>query len=250
VAKKRSKSASSKGPKKSKKASKSSAKKSSKKKTTRKKAAKKKAAPKKRTAKKTRKSVKKAKKTAAKKISKKASKKAKKAKKAMGASQPEPKATVKKAVKKAKKKIKDRKLKSPLTKKQLEMFREMLLEKRRDLLGDMSGIEHTALGADRGNGASDLMPTHPADLGSDNYEQEFTLGLLASERTLLKEIHEALERIDEGIYGICLGTAKPIGLPRLKARPWAKYCIDYARMVEKGMVRPGETLFDNEDEEE
>ncbi|MFW5817413.1 MAG: TraR/DksA family transcriptional regulator [Planctomycetota bacterium] len=157
---------------------------------------------------------------------------------------------MKKAVKKAKKKIKDRKLKSPLTKKQLAMFREMLLEKRRDLMGDMSGIEHSALGADRGNGASDLMPTHPADLGSDNYEQEFTLGLLASERTLLKEIHEALERIDEGIYGICLGTAKPIGLPRLKARPWAKYCIDYARMVEKGMVRPGETLFDNEDEEE
>jgi RNA polymerase-binding protein DksA len=117
-------------------------------------------------------------------------------------------------------------------------------------MGDMSGIEHTALGADRGNGASDLMPTHPADLGSDNYEQEFTLGLLASERTLLKEIHEALERIDEGIYGICLGTAKPIGLPRLKARPWAKYCIDYARMVEKGMVRPGETLFDQDEEEE
>lgn len=248
MAKKRSESASSKS---SKKASKSAAKKASKKKTTRKAASKKASKAGETTPKKTtRKSVKKARKTAARKTSKKASKKAKKARKAIGASQPEPKATMKKAVKKAKKKIKDRKLKSPLTKKQLAMFREMLLEKRRDLMGDMSGIEHSALGADRGNGASDLMPTHPADLGSDNYEQEFTLGLLASERTLLKEIHEALERIDEGIYGICLGTAKPIGLPRLKARPWAKYCIDYARMVEKGMVRPGETLFDNEDEEE
>lgn len=244
MAKKQSKSASSKS---SKKASKSTARKAAKKKTTKKAATKKASKTPKKT---TRKSVKKAKKTAAKKTPKKASKKVKKAKKAIGASRPKPKATAKKAVKKAKKKIKDRKLKSPLTKKQLAMFREMLLEKRRDLMGDMSGIEHSALGADRGNGASDLMPTHPADLGSDNYEQEFTLGLLASERTLLKEIYEALERIDEGIYGICLGTARPIGLPRLKARPWAKYCIDYARMVEKGMVRPGETLFDNEDEEE
>ena len=142
------------------------------------------------------------------------------------------------------------KLKSPLTKKQLAEFRQKLLEKRRDLLGDMNAIEHTALGSGRGNGSGDLMPTHPADLGSDNYEQEFTLGLLESERTLLKEIHEALERIDDGIYGVCVGTAKPIGLPRLNARPWAKYCIEYARMVEKGLIRPGETLFDDEDDGE
>ena len=41
------------------------------------------------------------------------------------------------------------------------------------------------------------MPTHPADIGTDNFEQEFTLGLLESERTLLSEINAALERIDK-----------------------------------------------------
>lgn len=169
--------------------------------------------------------------------SKKTSKKAKKS----------PAKSVKKAGRPASRKL-DR-FKSPLTKKQLAQFRQKLLEKRRDLLGDMTAIEHTALGNGR-DGSGDLMPTHPADLGSDNYEQEFTLGLLESERTLLKEIHEALERIDDGTYGICVGTAKPIGLPRLNARPWAKHCIEYARMVEKGLVRPGETLFDDEEDGE
>jgi RNA polymerase-binding transcription factor DksA len=37
-----------------------------------------------------------------------------------------------------------------------------------------------------------------------------------------------------------MGTGKPIGKSRLRARPWAKYCIEYARMVEKGLVRPGQ----------
>ena len=82
------------------------------------------------------------------------------------------------------------------------------------------------------------MPTHPADIGTDNYEQEFSLGLLESERALLAEIDEALERIDKGTYGVCLGTGEPIGKPRLHARPWAKYCIEYARLIEKGLARP------------
>ena len=80
------------------------------------------------------------------------------------------------------------------------------------------------------------MPTHPADIGTDNYEQEFTLGLLESERSLLLEIEEALERIDKGIFGICLGTGQPIRLARLRARPWAKYSIEYARQIEQGLV--------------
>ena len=146
---------------------------------------------------------------------------------------------------------KPKKLKSTLTRTQLNRYRKMLLEKRRALLGDMSGI---AAGAFRGNnGGGDLssMPTHPADIGSDNYEQEFSLGLLESERALLEEIDDALARIADRTYGICLGTGKPIGAARLNARPWAKYDIEYARMVEQGFVRPGEPIdSDSEDEEE
>ena len=135
-----------------------------------------------------------------------------------------------------------RKPKNPLARKDLKQFRQMLTDKRRALLSDMDGIQAETLGAGRHRGAGDLsnMPTHPADIGTDNYEQEFSLGLLESEQALLGEIDEALARIKAGTYGICLGTGKPIGKARLKARPWAKYGIEYARMIEQGLVRPGE----------
>ncbi len=137
---------------------------------------------------------------------------------------------------------KPKKVKCPLTRAQLKEMRQALLAKRQAILGDMSGMEAEALGIARHGAAGDLsnMPTHPADIGTDNYEQEFTLGLLESERILLMEIDEALERIDDGTYGICLGTGKPINKARLEARPWAKYCIEYARSLEKGLIRPGE----------
>ena len=142
--------------------------------------------------------------------------------------------------------------KNPLTKAQLNRFRQMLLEKRRSIIGDMNGIEAEALSAGQ-NGSRDLsnMPTHPADIGTDNFEHEFTLGLLQSERALIAEIDEALERVNNGTYGICEGTRQPIGLARLTARPWAKYCIEYARKLEKGLVRPGQGLPEpDEDEDE
>ncbi len=140
-----------------------------------------------------------------------------------------------------------RKVKSPLTKKELGEFRKMLIEKRRELIGDMNGIEADALGKDRQDDRPESfnMPTHPADVGTDNYEQEFTLGLLESERILLQEINDALERIEHKTFGVCLGTGDPIGLPRLRARPWSKYCIEYQRQLEKGLARPVE---DEDDE--
>ena len=127
--------------------------------------------------------------------------------------------------------------KSGLKKAEIQKLRLMLLEKRQGLLADMSGIQAETVSS--GN-AGDLssMPTHPADLGTDNYEHEFSLGLLENEQSLLKEIDEALEQIDKETYGVCLGTGKPIGKARLMARPWAKYCIEYARKLELGLVHP------------
>jgi len=143
-----------------------------------------------------------------------------------------------------------KKLKRALTRRQMSSYRVMLLDKRRALVGDLNGIQAEAFGGGRQNGAGDLsnMPTHPADIGTDNYEQEFTLGLLESERVLLAEIDDALLRIQKGTYGVCLGTGEPIGKARLTAKPWAKYGIEYARMVEKGLVRPGEDDLITDDE--
>jgi RNA polymerase-binding protein DksA len=143
----------------------------------------------------------------------------------------------------------DRALRTPLTREELKEFRQLLLAKRRELVGDMTGIEAEALGADRQESKGDISD-HPADAGTDNFEQEFSLGLLESERNMLTEIDRALSRIDKGTYGVCLGTGKPIAKARLLARPWAPYSIEYARMVEKGLVRAGDRIATDEQPEE
>lgn len=122
-----------------------------------------------------------------------------------------------------------------LTARQLQEFKDLLLRKRAEIVGDVSHLASEVVNR-KGPGSGDhsSMPIHMADLGSDNWEQEFTIGLLANEQERLREIDEALARIEDKTYGICLGTNKPIGLARLRAKPWAKYCIEYARAREEG----------------
>lgn len=125
-----------------------------------------------------------------------------------------------------------------LSKSEIEYFKQMLLEKRREIIGNVSEMEDEALRKPRVDATGDLssMPIHMADIGTDNYEQEFALGLMNSERKLLQEIDDALQRIEQGTYGICEGTGKPISKARLEAQPWARYCVEYARMLEEGLI--------------
>ena len=120
-----------------------------------------------------------------------------------------------------------------LSKQELQYFRNLLLEKRREIIGDVGSMESEAF-----KGGSNLsnMPIHMADVGTDNFEQEFTLGLIESERQILRDIQEALVRIDNGTFGICLGTGKAIPKVRLEAVPWAKYTIEYSRLLESGKI--------------
>jgi DnaK suppressor protein len=118
----------------------------------------------------------------------------------------------------------------------LEHFRDLLLAKRRELVGDMSQMEREALRSSGGTNLSTL-PIHMADMGTDNYEQEFTLGLVEKDRNLLREINAALAKIQNGTFGICEGTGKPISRPRLEAQPWARYSIEHARQLERGTFR-------------
>lgn len=133
----------------------------------------------------------------------------------------------------------------------IERFKQMLLEKRREIVGDVNEIHEEALKKSRIDASGDLssMPIHMADLGTDNYEQEFALGLMDSERKLLQETDDALRRIGSGTYGICEGTQKPINKARLEAKPWARYCVDYARMIEQGLLSEQEQEG-QEDEEQ
>jgi len=151
-----------------------------------------------------------------------------------------------------KKKVAAKKKVSRLSAGEIDHFRELLLQKRREIIGDVTSIENGALKKSRMDDAGDLssMPIHMADMGTDNFEQEFALGLMDSERKLLEEINAALGRIVDGGYGICAGTGKDIKKARLKAKPWARYCIEYATMVEKGQIIEGEAIYDEEEEED
>ncbi|MBN2136950.1 MAG: TraR/DksA C4-type zinc finger protein [Sedimentisphaerales bacterium] len=132
-----------------------------------------------------------------------------------------------------------RRKKKHLLKADLIHFRQLLLEKRKEILVNVTEFEDEALKKSRLDASGDLssMPIHMADLATDNYEQEFALGLMDSEIKLLKEINDALGRIEQGIYGICEGTGSQIPKTRLEAKPWARYCVEYARMLEQGLVR-------------
>lgn len=151
------------------------------------------------------------------------------------------KATAKKstAKKKAtKKKTAKKTSRQPLKAADREFFKQSLLEKRREIFQNVFEIEGETLKKSRLDASGDLssMPIHMADIGTDNYEQEFALGLMDGERKILHEIDDALQRIEDGTYGICEGTGEPISKARLKAQPWARYCVEYARMLEEGRV--------------
>ena len=135
---------------------------------------------------------------------------------------------------------------SPLKKKEIEKFHTLLVQRRREVLGDVEEMAEEAMASNRQESAGELssMPIHMADVGTDNYEHEFTLGLIETDRQVLRDIDLALEKMRGGKYGICEGTGEPIGRARLTAMPEARYCIEYARKLEDGLVEPPLTPYD------
>jgi len=124
-------------------------------------------------------------------------------------------------------------VKTKLGRKDLNHYRSLLLTKRAELVGDLSAMEAQALKAN--GGPSSHMPIHMADVGSDTFDQDFMLGMAENERQHLREIDAALKRIEDKIYGICQMTEKVIPKTRLNAKPWARYTIEAALQIERGL---------------
>lgn len=121
--------------------------------------------------------------------------------------------------------------KAKLPKKELERYREILILKRRQLIGDISTMEEEALRTNSGSLSS--LPQHMAEQGSDTFDQSLSLDLAAADRTILREIDDALRRIEDGTYGVCMKTGKRISAERLAEIPWARYSIEAAREMER-----------------
>lgn len=114
-----------------------------------------------------------------------------------------------------------------MKKAEAKVYKERLLALRARLRGDVSQMAESALNKnrmDRGDNLSS-MPIHMADLGSDNFEQEFTLSLITNEEETLDQIERALERIEEGVYGICEDCECKIPKARLNAIPYVSNCV-------------------------
>jgi DnaK suppressor protein len=117
----------------------------------------------------------------------------------------------------------------------VDSYRQMLVLMKQRLNGDVTHLKDEALNRNGGEASGNLsnMPIHMADLGTDNFEQEFTLSLVQSEEQVLEEIAAALDRIQRGNFGRCEECKTPIPKARLNALPYTRYCVACARKVEQ-----------------
>ena len=114
-------------------------------------------------------------------------------------------------------------------------FRAVLLAVRAKLLGDTNSLQDSALSKTRSDSSGDLsaMPIHFADIGSDTFDQEFSLDLLSNEQDMLVEINDALDRLADKQFGNCEECGEKIAMNRLKALPYARFCITCQRKTEE-----------------
>ena len=117
---------------------------------------------------------------------------------------------------------------------ELESYRDVLLGLRARLRGDLDQMTDEALRRNQNETSGNLsnVPLHMADVGTENYDQEFTLSLIENEQGTLEQVHEALNRINAGTFGRCEECHEPIAKPRLQALPYTPHCIQCARNLE------------------
>ena len=121
-----------------------------------------------------------------------------------------------------------------MKKSEAKEYKAQLLALRARLRGDVSQLADAALKKNRGEANGDLssMPIHMADLGSDNFEQEFSLSLMENDEVTLEAIEGALERIEDGVYGDCEECGAKIPKTRLQAIPYTAHCVKCASALE------------------
>jgi RNA polymerase-binding transcription factor DksA len=121
-----------------------------------------------------------------------------------------------------------------MTNAEIQRYRRRLLSLKRRLGADLWELEEETLrpvGGESAGGLSDV-PVHLADLGTENFEEEVALDLIENEDHILRQINEALERIDQSGFGGCRNCHRPISHERLEALPFAAYCIRCAREIQ------------------
>jgi DnaK suppressor protein len=111
------------------------------------------------------------------------------------------------------------------TKSGVDRYLKALKEKSAELRRRMSAEQAAAI-------VSRLEdPSDSGDLSQQSHEEWLFLNRNNLEKTLLREVEEALRRVQEGSYGICQECEEPISPKRLQALPWAKFCVRCQEML-------------------
>ncbi|MBP9733109.1 MAG: TraR/DksA C4-type zinc finger protein [Candidatus Omnitrophica bacterium] len=121
------------------------------------------------------------------------------------------------------------------TESDLKAFKKSLQELQFRLNEGMDRVKGDTLNKSSKDSSGDLSgySLHMADQATDNYDREFALNLAGNEQEFLYKIDEALKRIEEKTYGVCIECSKAINKNRLKVVPFAEYCITCQEAQEK-----------------
>lgn len=120
----------------------------------------------------------------------------------------------------------------PLKPDEIQFFKEKLIELREKITGAISEAKEEVKELDESKGYSQ----HQADEGTDDFGKTINMEVSNREYLILKQIDRALEKIDEGTYGICDITKKEIPRPRLQAIPYATMTVEAQNKLEKGLL--------------
>jgi len=126
-------------------------------------------------------------------------------------------------------------LKKKFNKKELEYFKKIIFKIKEKILDEIKRISEDTLKKSQKDAAGDISgyTYHMADVASDTYDREFSLGLASNERQSLYELDDALKKIEEGTFGICEECKSLISKTRLKVVPFARLCVRCQEKKEK-----------------
>ncbi|VAW49624.1 hypothetical protein MNBD_GAMMA03-280 [hydrothermal vent metagenome] len=123
--------------------------------------------------------------------------------------------------------------KKKMDKKKLDQYKQVLLKLKWEFSHDINNMSKNT--GSSVNDSSDISGhvQHMADVATDMYDREFTLGLASNEREVLHKIDGALKRIDDGEgYGVCVECEKSVPVARLKAIPYVETCLQCQEKIE------------------
>jgi len=117
-----------------------------------------------------------------------------------------------------------------MTKKEMEKYRRLLEQKKNGLSNELAKTR------DAEEETTEESTQDIADKAVSSYTREFLYSLSDSDRNTVLLIDQALDRIQEGNYGLCRNCGQPMNEKRLSAVPWAPHCVDCQELAEKGLL--------------